>query len=170
MQQKTHLVRILVLAVAALAAPHAAAASDDELIPVDGSCWKQFAPRASNAPAGELRKREHGYALTLVSGGKRYGYGGWRCRIENIQPERHYRLRAQLAPAGFNDAEALRESVGVQIRWRGDFGDAVAPTYVWNVRQGSGGVYEFDRTVQAPPGTKAADLELVLQWTPAGKV
>jgi predicted amidohydrolase len=170
MQLKLHLVRVLVLTVAALATPHGASASNDELIPVDGSCWKPFAPRTSNAPAGELRKQDHGYTLTLASGGKQYGYGGWRCRVENIQPEQHYRLRAQVVPRGFNGAAALRESVGVQIRWRGDFGDAVAPTYVWNVQEGSGDVFEFDRTVQAPPKTKAVELELVLQWTPTGQV
>jgi predicted amidohydrolase len=171
--QPVHLVRILLLTAvtAAAASPADARAANDELIPNDGSCWKPFAPRPSNAPAGELRKQDTGYALTLASGGRRYGYGGWRCRIENIQPAQHYRLRARLSPVGFTNSAALRESVGVQIRWRGDFGDAVAPTYIWELREsGNAGAYEFDRSVVAPPKTRAVELELVLQWTPSGRV
>lgn len=171
MQPTLHLMRILILTVLAAVVPQAASASNDDLIPVDGSCWKQFSPRASNAPAGEIRKQNNGYTLLLASGGRRYGYGGWRCRIESVQPEQHYRIRAQFVPTGFTDSAALRESVGVQIRWRGDFGDAVAPTYIWEVRKGQdAAVYEIDRTVVAPPRTKAVELELVLQWTPTGKI
>jgi predicted amidohydrolase len=164
---------VLVLAVTALsiAAPRTAA-SEDELVPRDGSCWKHFAPRANNAPSGERLEQGGGYTLTLVSGGKSHAYGGWRCRIEGIEPGRHYRLRAQVTPRGFAGGAELRESVGVQIRWRGDFGDSVAPTYVWNARElkDSAGAYEFDRVLQAPPKTRAVELELVLQWMPAGQV
>jgi predicted amidohydrolase len=161
----------IVVAATTFLASHAATAADAELIPADGSCWKQFAPRASNAPSSELRKQHAGYTLTLASNGRRYAYGGWRCRIDNLQPEQFYRLRAQFAPAGFADTAALRESVGVQIRWRGDFGDAVAPTYIWETREaGDKGIFGFDRIVQAPLKTKAVEIELVLQWTPDGKV
>jgi predicted amidohydrolase len=161
----------LFAAIATLLAPQLLLASDAELIPSDGSCWKPFSPRAANAPAGELRKQPGGYTLTLASGGKRYAYGGWRCRLENIQPEQHYRVRAQFAPSGFANVHALRESVGIQIRWRGDFGDAVAPTYIWESNEASDkGIFEFDRVVQAPAKTKAVELELALQWTPTGKV
>jgi predicted amidohydrolase len=147
-------------------------ASAEELIPNDGSCWKRFAPRAQTAPAGELRTQNGRYALTLVSGGKEHAYGGWRCRIDGIEPGRYYRLRAQALPQGFTDLAGLRESVGVQVRWRGDFGGAVAPSYVWEVRQlkDPAGAYEFDRVLQAPPKTRAVELELVLQWTPTGQV
>ncbi len=162
---------VVILAVGtALLSAHDAAASDTELIPADGSCWRQFAPRASNAAAGELRKQETGYTLTLASGGKRYGYGGWRCRLEQVEAEQHYRVRARFVPKGLQDADALRESVGIQIRWRGDFGEAVGPTYIWDAQERQAGVFEFDRVVQAPPKTKAVELELVLQWAPTGQV
>ena len=150
----------------------AAVASSEELIPVDGSCWKPFAPRSQNAPAGEVRTQTTGYVLTSDSGGRRNVYGGWRCRIEGIEPGRHYRLRARVLPKGFEDKAGLRESVGALIRWRGDFGGAVAPGYVWDARElkQPEGTYEFDRVLQAPPKTRGVDLELVLQWTPTGHV
>jgi predicted amidohydrolase len=171
MPRFTGLRLLLVTALGVLAAPPLALASDNELIPADGSCWKTFAPREMNAPAGELRKHDSSYALTLASSGKRYAYGGWRCRIESLEPQRYYRVRAQFTPSGFAGPAEMRESVGMQIRWRGDFGDAVAPTYVWDARETSDrGTFEFDRLVQAPPKTKAVELELVLQWTPSGKV
>ena len=150
----------------------AAVASSEELIPADGSCWKPFAPRSQNAPAGEVRTQPGGYVLTSDASGKRNVYGGWRCRIEGIEPGRHYRLRARALPRGFEDKAGLRESVGAQIRWRGDFGGNVAPGYVWDARElkQPEGAYEFDRVLQAPPKSRAVDLELVLQWTPTGQV
>jgi predicted amidohydrolase len=169
MKMSMHLSR-LVVAAGLLLTPVVAAASNNELIPTDGSCWKPFAPRTTNAPAGELRKHNTTYTLTLASDGKRYAYGGWRCRIEQVESERYYRVRAEVAPAGFSDSAAIGESVGIQIRWRGDFGDAVAPTYVWETREGHDNALSFDRIVQAPPKTRAVELELVLQWTPTGRV
>jgi predicted amidohydrolase len=147
-------------------------AAEVELIPADGSCWKRFAPRSQNAPAGEMRQTDGGYALTLASGGRSYAYGGWTCRIEGIHPGRHYRLQIRAVPQGFADGAALRESLGIQVRWRGNFGEEVAPTYVWDGRELSdpAGAYAFDRVVQAPAETRAVDLELVLQWTPTGQV
>ena len=163
-----------VLLLAATAGPVAApiAAVGDELIPRDGSCWKPFAPRAANAPAADLQKGSGQYTLTLVSGGKSHAYGGWRCRVEGIEPGGYYRLRTQVVPKGFASPDGLRESVGVQVRWRGDFGDAVAPSYVWDLRElkDPSGTYEFDRVLQAPPKTRAVELELVLQWAPTGRV
>jgi hypothetical protein len=98
-------------------------AAEVELIPADGSCWKRFAPRSQNAPAGEMRQTDGGYALTLASGGRSYAYGGWTCRIEGIHPGRHYRLQIRAVPQGFADGAALRESLGIQVRWRGNFGE-----------------------------------------------
>jgi predicted amidohydrolase len=135
------------------------------LIAADGSCWKRFAPRPVNSPSGELTKQPSGYTLTSRSGDKAYVYGGWSCRVEGVDPERHYRVRAQFTATGLGDRAARRESVGIQIRWRGDFGEAVAPTYVWDARPiGGGDTFEFDRTVRPPAKTHAADIELVLQW------
>ena len=148
-------------------------ASAENLIGADGSCWKQFAPRAENAPQASLKvDATDGSLLNLSSDGRPNVYGGWRCRIDGIEPGRHYRLRALARPRGFLDEAAVRESVGIQIRWRGDFGEAVAPTYVWDVRKAAdaSGALVFDRVVQAPPKTRAAEVELVLQWTPKGEV
>jgi predicted amidohydrolase len=163
---------LLVSAATMLVVAAAAVASSEELIPADGSCWKPFAPRPENAPAGEVRSQRDGYSLTSDAGGKPNVYGGWRCRIEGLEPGRHYRLRARVLPRGFTDIAGLRESLGVQIRWRGDFGGAVAPGYVWDARElkQPEGTYEFDRVLEAPAKTRAADLELVLQWAPTGRV
>jgi predicted amidohydrolase len=172
MQGFLHSSRVVLLMASAVFVAAQAAAADDELIPADGSCWKRFAPRADNAPAGALRKLGSAYALTLATEGKSGAYGGWSCRIEGIEPGRHYRLRARIIPNGFAESTALRESVVAQIRWRGDFGEAVAPTYVWDIRElkEPAGAYEFDRVVEAPPKTRAVEVELVLQWTPTGQV
>lgn len=159
-------------AAATIVAAASSFASAGELVPSDGSCWKPFAPRAQNAPSGDVRRHDGGYTLTSASGGKRHAYGGWRCRIEGIEPGGHYRLRARFLPRGFAESAALRESIGVNVRWRGDFGGAVAPTYVWNAREVKEpqGAFEFDRVVEAPAKTRAVDLELVLQWAPTGEV
>ena len=75
-------------------------------------------------------------------------------------------------PHGFTDASAWHESIAAHVRWRGDFGGEVAPSYAWGARrvQGEDGTFEFDRVLQAPARTKRLDLELVLQWTPTGRV
>ncbi len=162
----------LFAAVGALVIAAPAAASGAELVPVDGSCWQPFAPRAGNAPTGKVVKHDTGYTLTLQSDGRKHAYGGWRCHIEAIQSEGYYRVHAELVASGLAEMGELRESVGVQIRWRGDYGEAVAPTYVWDIRalKDRTGMYEFDRVLQAPPISRAVDVELVVQWTPTGRI
>ena len=165
--------RLVVLcAAAAFVAAFAPSAAGEELVPADGSCWQRFAPRSQNAPAGELRPTANGYILASESGGKPNVYGGWRCAIEGIEAGRHYRLRARFRPRGFAGQAVWKESLSALVRWRGDFGGAVAPGYVWDAREltGSEGTYEFDRVLQAPPKTRGVDLELVLQWTASGQV
>jgi predicted amidohydrolase len=93
-------------------------------------------------------------------------YGGWRTRVQGLSGERHYRFRARALPL---DIAAPRESVTILLRWRGAFGDEVAPTYVWDYRA-SDDTLLFDRVVQAPAGTTAVDVELVMQWAAAGRV
>jgi predicted amidohydrolase len=159
-------------AAAALAAAAAPVAAAEELVPADGSCWQRFAPRPQNAPVGRRRAGANGYILASASGGRQNVYGGWRCRIEGIEPGRHYRLRARFTPRGFPGDAEWKESLSALVRWRGDFGGAVAPGYVWDARalEGRPGTYEFDRVLQAPEKTRAVDLELVLQWTGTGEV
>jgi len=136
---------------------------------VTDSCWESFAPRAANAPEASRTTEGGDAVLSLASGGKRFVYGGWRCRVEGIEGGGHYRLHAQALPAGIGSA---RESLTVLLRWKGDFGAEVAPAYVWETRQAPSaqGALLFDRVVQAPPRTKAVDVELVLQWSAAGRV
>lgn len=159
-------------------APPARAGQPSELMCAAGG-WKAFAARAANAPASEvLRANGPDYALRLGAGGKRFVYGGWRCRVEGIEPGGWYRFHARALPRRI---ASLRESVSVQLRWSGAFGAEVAPAYVWDFSApgmrpatGRGGgpgaargnAIEFDSLVEAPPRTRAVDVELVLQWTP----
>jgi predicted amidohydrolase len=127
--------------------------------------WKAFAPRAADVPSSRvLPGKGAAYALKLASGGKRFVYGGWRCRVEGIEPGGWYRFQARARPAKI---ASLRESVSVQLRWRGDFGGEVAPAYVWDFSKAgkAGEAIEFDGMVEAPPKSRAVDVELVLQWT-----
>ncbi len=141
---------------------------EQELIPADVSRWRAFAPRPENAPASAaIATRVGGYVLKLAGGGKRFVYGGWRCRLEGIEPGAFYRFRAR---ARARNIASLRESVTALLRWRGDFGSAVAPTYVWDFRGLADGALQYDRVVEAPPKTGAVEVELVLQWAPAGQV
>jgi len=158
----------LILMTASAAAP-AAPADDVELIPPSYAAWKAFAPRAQNAPVSEAIGYQSGYALNLASEGKPHVYGGWRCRIEGIEPGAHYRFRARARTHGI---ASLRESLSVLLRWRGDFGEAVAPSYVWNFRplNRRDGAVEYDRVLEAPLKTSAVEVELVLQWTATGRV
>ena len=161
-----------IAAAVALVAAVCPVVSAEELVRQDGSCWTEFAPRAQNAPSNAREAGKDGYVLTSDSQGKPYVYGGWRCRIDGIAPGAHYRLRARFRPRGFPDVSAWRESIGAHVRWRGDFGGEVAPSYVWEARkvQGQEDMFELDRILQAPAKTKGVDLELVLQWTPTGRV
>jgi predicted amidohydrolase len=60
--------------------------------------------------------------------------------------------------------------VTIILRWRGSFADGVMPDYVWDFRRQDDGTILFDRVIQAPGGTTAVDVELVLQWAPNGQV
>ncbi len=166
MRAGKHFYPLVSLVMALLAA---APLAGQELAPGDAAAWKAFAPREQNAPAAQAAARAGGgYSLKLAAGGKAHAYGGWRTRIEGIDPGAFYRFRAR---AVARDVADPGESVGVQLRWRGDYGEAVAPTYVWNSRgKGPAGTLEFDRVVEAPPKTRAVEVELVLQWTATGQV
>lgn len=134
-----------------------------ELIPADSAAWSSFAPRAQNAPVAE----RVGPALKLASGDKPFVYGGWRCRVEGLEAGAFYRFRARAITKGITRP---RESVTVQLRWHGSFGGEVAPTYVWDFKQQPDGAIDFDRVAETPRGTRAVDVELVLQWTRSGEV
>lgn len=146
-------------------------AAAQELIPANVSAWQKFAPREQTAPRADAvpSSLPNGYRLSLASGGKRFVYGGWRCRLEGIEAGSWYRFRGRALP---REIATLRESVSILLRWRGDYGNGVAPTYVWDYRRAKqpAGALEFDRVAQAPPKTNALEIELVLQWTAAGSV
>jgi predicted amidohydrolase len=155
---------LLFAAIGLLAARSSAAG--DLLSP---ECWQPFAPRPVAAPASSRSLEGGELRLTLASENRPFVYGGWRCRAEGIEGGSYYRLRALALPV---DLASVRESVTVLLRWRGDFGAEVAPTYVWDHRPAGtpDGALAFDRTVQAPARARAVDVELVLQWSRTGVV
>ena len=136
---------------------------------VSPGCWQPFAPRPVNAPASAKTIEGGDARLALSSGGKPFVYGGWRCRVEGLDGGAWYHVRALALPV---DVVSLRESLTVLVRWKGTFGSEVAPSYLWDHRAVGDGQARvlFERRVQAPPGTRAAEIELVLQWSRTGRV
>ena len=141
-------------------------AGAQELMPPTASGWTGFAPRAQTAPGRDVSQGTSGYALNIYGNGVQGVYGGWTTRIQ-ASGGNHYRFRARANPA---DIVSLRESVTIVLRWRGAFGAEVRPDYVWDYRVQPDRSLLFDRMIQAPSGTTAVDVELVLQWSPTGRV
>jgi hypothetical protein len=84
-------------------------------------------------------------------------------RLQDLTGGKHCQFRAR---AITQDTPRVRESVTILLRWRGSFGDDVAPDYVWEYRVQPDGWLLYDRTLQAPAGTTAVDVELILQCVP----
>ena len=159
-------VRSAVLATAFVTSA-AASVGAQELMPASASGWSGFSPRTQAAPALLQTAGQTGYALDIIGNGVPNVYGGWRTRIAGLTGNNYYRFRARALPV---DITSPRQSVTILLRWRGAFGDSVAPDYVWNYRLESGGTLAYDRTIQAPAGTTAVDVELLLQWASNGRV
>jgi predicted amidohydrolase len=146
-----------------------AGGAGQELMPADTSGWSTFAPRTRSAPVTSASTGPDGYVLNISGGGVPDVYGGWRTRIGGIVGGNSYRFRARALPA---DVLSLRESLTILLRWSGSFGPEVTPDYVWDSRPASEpqGAHVFDRVIQAPGGSTAVDVELVLQWSANGRV
>ena len=138
-----------------------------ELMPPTASGWSGFAPRASSAPGRDTSLGTSGYALNIYGNNVASVYGGWTTRIQGLIGSNYYRFRTRALPI---DIVSLRESVTIVLHWRGSFGDEVRPDYVWDYIVQHDGSLLFDRVIQAPLGTTAVDIELVLQWSPGGRV
>ncbi|HET7694711.1 MAG TPA: nitrilase-related carbon-nitrogen hydrolase [Vicinamibacterales bacterium] len=142
------------------------AACAQELMPQAATAWSGFAARPDSAPALQTSAGSP-YALEVSGNGVPSVYGGWRTRINGLSGSNHYRFRTRVLAT---DVPSPRESITILLRWRGAFGDEVAPDYVWKYSVQPDGQLLFDRTVQPPAGTTAVDVELVLQWAPNGRV
>ena len=143
------------------------AASAQELMPSTVEGWSGFSPRPDSTPGVLAAPAGSGYALEIHGNGVPTVYGGWRTHIPGLRGGQHYRFRARALPL---DIASPREAVTILLRWRGTFGDQVAPDYVWKYHPQTDGSLLFDRTIQAPAGTSAVDVELVLQWASNGRV
>jgi predicted amidohydrolase len=156
-------VAAVLLLVGSLAVP----ASAQELMPSGLAGWSAFAPRPQSAPRVSSSIGTSGVVLGIEGATAPGVYGGWRTRITGLQGGAYYRFGARAVPLNI---ERLRESVTVVLRWRGSFGDEVAPDYVWDFRQQGDGSLQADRVIKAPAGATAVDVELVLQWAANGQV
>lgn len=155
-----------ILSVLVLIFLSAAAVNGQELMPATSSAWTGFSARPQTAPA-VVASAGSPYTLEIIGNNIPNVYGGWTTRIQGLSGGGYYRFRAR---AGAVDIPSPREAVTILLRWRGSFGDKVAPDYVWQYSTQSDGTLLFDRTVQAPAGTTAVDVELVLQWVATGRV
>ena len=145
-----------------LAAPIAA----QEMMPASSSGWTEFAARPAAAPVVHASAGSP-YALEIAGNGVPSVYGGWKSRIQGLTGGSYYRFRARAVPVGISSP---RESVTILLRWRGSYGDEVAPDFVWEYSSAADAALLYDRVVQAPPRTTAVDVELILQWAPGGRV
>ncbi len=145
------------------------AGTGQELMPASTDAWSVFAPRAQSAPVVSTSAGPGGYALSVSGGGLPDVYGGWRARIGGIAGGSYYRFSARVLPS---DLASLRESISILLRWSGSFGPEETPDYVWDFKPAAQppGALTFDRIVQAPPGSTAVDVDLLLQWSAAGRV
>jgi predicted amidohydrolase/regulation of enolase protein 1 (concanavalin A-like superfamily) len=132
-----------------------------EMMPAASGGWTTFAARPAAAPATAAISGGSGYTLEIRGNGVPSVYGGWRTRISGLAGGSYYRFVARVVAA---ELESPRESIAIVLRWRGVFGDEVAPDYVWQHRTQADGSLLFDRTLSAPAGTTAVDIELALQW------
>ena len=138
-----------------------------ELMPQALAGWSAFTARPQSAPHVSSSVGASGVVLGIEGAAVPNVYGGWRARIAGLQASAYYRISARALPLNIPH---LRESVTIVLRWRGSFGDEVAPDYVWDFRQQADGSLLFDRVIQAPSGATAVDVELVLQGAANGQV
>jgi predicted amidohydrolase len=144
----------------------AASAVAQELIPTSSAAWSAFSARGETTPAMTVSSGSP-YTLEVSGNGVSNVYGGWHTRLQGLSGSQFYRFRATVRAQSI---PSIRESVTILLRWRGAFGDEVAPTYMWEYRIQPDGSLLYDRAVQAPAATTAVDVELVLQWAPNGVV
>src|SRR5438105_6270191 len=144
------------LAVCALvAASLADSASAQQLMPPTAAGWSSFSARPATAPA-VVTSAGSPYSLEIFGNGVPNVYGGWRARLQPLSGGQPYRFHARVTATGI---ASPRDSITVLLRWRGSFGDEVAPDYVWEYGTAADGSLVFDRTLAAPPGTTAVDVE-----------
>jgi predicted amidohydrolase/regulation of enolase protein 1 (concanavalin A-like superfamily) len=156
--------RTVILAIALLLLADPARAQ--ELMPPTGGAWSSFAARPETMPAVAATSGSP-YALEVYGNGVPNVYGGWRARLAGLSGGQYYRFRGK---AIVQDIASPRPSVTILLRWRGSFGDIVAPDYVWEYGVQADGTLVYDKTLQAPSGTTAVDIELILQWSANGRV
>ena len=156
-----------VLLIVVITALTTSTARAQELMPTSPTGWSTFSARPETAPGVLSSTGGTGYILEIFGNNVPNVYGGWRTAIQGLQGGRYYRFRARALPTSI---ASPRESITILLRWRGAFGDEVAPDYVWNYTVQSDDSLVFDSVIQTPLGTTRVDVELVLQWAPAGRI
>ena len=147
--------------------PGTAISTGSGMLPTTSDSWRAFSPRPESVAVTSVQPGPEGYILKVAGAGNADVYGGWTARVSGLQGGGFYRFQARARVAG---VASIRESTAIILRWRGTFGEEVPPDYVWNFDRLADGSVSFDRTLKAPAGTRAADVELVLQWAADGEV
>ncbi len=142
-------------------------ATGSGMMPATPDGWRAFSPRPESAAVTNITPGPNGYVLKAAGAGNADVYGGWTTRVTGLQGGGYYRFGAR---ARVENVASIRESATIIFRWRGTFGDEVPPDYVWNFDRLADGSVSFDRTLQAPAGTTAVDIEFILQWAEDGQV
>jgi predicted amidohydrolase len=145
--------------------------SGDNLVPwqkaaPDGG-WRRWSPRRVLEPAFSVAPADDGVPRLELSGrGLATVFGGWRREVA-VSPGQNYRLRTELQAEA---VDSLQRNVICQVRWKGDrVAEEVAPWYV-ATRLGARGRTVCEGDVVAPAGADRAEISLLLQWAPRGRV
>jgi predicted amidohydrolase len=142
-------------------------ATGSGMMPATPDGWRAFSPRPESVATTSIEPGPDGYVLGAAAAGNADVYGGWTTHVSGLRGGGYYRFGARARVA---NVASIRESATIIFRWRGTFGDEVPPDYVWRFNKLEDGSVSFDRTLQAPAGTTAVDIELVLQWAADGQV
>ena len=143
----------------------AAGVQAQELMPASSAAWTGFSARPESAPALSASGADGAYALTIQGNNVPSVYGGWRTRISGLVGGQSYRFRTRAVTA---EVERPREAITLLLRWRGSFGEQVAPDYVWQYRTQSDGSLLFVEPFRHPPAPRQSRSTSRCSGTPTG--
>jgi len=135
------------------------------------SAWQPYAPREEIRPAcaidPDVSRSGRGGSLRVTCQDT-VQYGGWVRTVEGIKAGTWYRFEAHYRPEGVRSEE---RAVAARLDWRAEDGERVGqPDYVFHGAEAGNGWRHVWALVPAPSGAAAVRLELLLGWSPGGRV
>ena len=133
--------------------------------------WSRWAARDEIAPRAfvdhTMGRGEPG-ALAISGNSNVAAYGGWRKRLEGVEPGRWYRLIAHYRATAVPNEQL---QIVARLDWRnGESKRAGQPDYAYRVDPAGGEWKRITLDAPAPSGATALNLELYLQNAPLGTV